>query len=144
MSSTRCEAGFETYAAAKIRIIGVFAKTRSAARATAAVITPRPRYETPVRSPDPTADSGVEPPDIRPRRQPDAAHGFAADHYGEILRRGGLRNEGVRIARRIGTLQLPKIPGQDNRIDLPENFPKFPALRLSPLQKNPPGAMSGG
>ena len=48
---------------------------------------------------------------------------------------GGLRNEGVRIARRIGTLQLPKIPGQDNRIDLPENFPKFPALRLSPLQK---------
>jgi len=57
---------------------------------------------------------------------------------------GGLRNEGVRIARRIGTLQLPKIPGQDNRIDLPENFPKFPALHLSPLQKNPPGAMSGG
>ena len=41
-ASTRCKAGFEAYAAAKIRIIGVFAKTRSAARATAAVITPVP------------------------------------------------------------------------------------------------------
>ena len=51
--------------------------------------------------PDPTADSGVEPPDIRLRRKPDAAHGFAADHYGEILRPGfgrGLRDEGVPFA----------------------------------------------